>query len=145
MGRIVVGIDRSEEAAAALRWAYDEARLRRATLEVVHAWTGPDASRPASRPAVSLGALKRAASHRLTSVVEETIGPHPEIPVIQTLVNRDPAEALLEDADHAELLVVGTRCQSALNGFFLGSVSQRCLTHAPCPVAVIRPPVTASN
>ncbi len=38
MGVIVVGIDHSEGAKAALRFAHEEARLRQATLRVVHAW-----------------------------------------------------------------------------------------------------------
>src|SRR2546421_3922736 len=38
MGVIVVGVDHSEGAKAALRFALEEARLRRATLRVVHAW-----------------------------------------------------------------------------------------------------------
>lgn len=41
MGRIVVGVDDSPQAAAALRWAITEARLRHAALEVVHAWLVP--------------------------------------------------------------------------------------------------------
>ena len=36
-GRIVVGIDGTEHAAAALRWAAEEAALRSATLVAVHA------------------------------------------------------------------------------------------------------------
>ena len=38
MGLIVVGLDGSAGAKAALRFALEEARLRRATLRVVHAW-----------------------------------------------------------------------------------------------------------
>jgi nucleotide-binding universal stress UspA family protein len=41
MARIVVGIDDSPAATAALRWALEEARLRRATLEIVHTWVFP--------------------------------------------------------------------------------------------------------
>src|SRR5918995_507309 len=39
--KIVVGVDGSEGAAEALRWALGEARLRRAKVLVVHAWTVP--------------------------------------------------------------------------------------------------------
>ena len=38
MGVIVVGVDHSDGAKAALRFALEEARLRQATLRVVHAW-----------------------------------------------------------------------------------------------------------
>jgi hypothetical protein len=40
-GRIAVGIDGSAGSDEALRWALDEARLRHASLDVVHAWTCP--------------------------------------------------------------------------------------------------------
>jgi nucleotide-binding universal stress UspA family protein len=40
-GRIVVGVDGSQGARAALEWAVAEARLRGDTVEVVHAWHAP--------------------------------------------------------------------------------------------------------
>ena len=48
-GKIVVGIDGSEHAAAALRWAAEEAALRTATLEAVHAWTYVPLATPGRR------------------------------------------------------------------------------------------------
>ena len=41
MGRIVVGIDGSEQAVEALRWAIGEARLRGATIDAIDAWNYP--------------------------------------------------------------------------------------------------------
>ena len=41
MARIVVGVDDSRGGRAALAWAVEEAALRHAALEVVHAWTLP--------------------------------------------------------------------------------------------------------
>lgn len=138
MGRIVVGVDQSEGSVAALRWAYNEAKIRGATLDVVHAWTWPDPTDPVRPRRAGWHALKRAASQRLSSVVDEHIGAQPEIPVVTTLVNSDPAHALLADAVDAEMLVVGTRDQRPLDRLVHGSVSRHCVTHAPCPVAVIR-------
>jgi nucleotide-binding universal stress UspA family protein len=45
-GRIVVGVDDSEQAAAALRWALAEGALRGATVEVVHSWSPPLSALP---------------------------------------------------------------------------------------------------
>ena len=46
-GSIVVGIDGTEHASAALRWAAEEAALRQATLVAVHAWTFMPVTTPA--------------------------------------------------------------------------------------------------
>lgn len=52
----------------------------------------------------------------------------------------DPSVELLQavKARQAGLLVIGAQGHSAVEHFFLGSVSQRAITHAPCPVAVVR-------
>ena len=54
------------------------------------------------------------------------------------VIKQDPAQALIEAAAGADLLVVGTRGQSGVTSMLLGSVSQRCVHHAPCPVVVVR-------
>ena len=48
-------------------------------------------------------------------------------------------DVLTEVADAADLLVVGSRGRTGLSSLLLGSVSLRCITYAPCPVAVVRP------
>src|SRR5215470_17798559 len=45
-GRIVVGLDDSVHAAAALRWALAEGALRQTTVEVVHSWPPPVSALP---------------------------------------------------------------------------------------------------
>ncbi|HET7486708.1 MAG TPA: universal stress protein [Acidimicrobiales bacterium] len=140
--RIVVGIDRSPEAVAALRWAYEEARVRGAVLEVVHAWRLPFAGDPAglaAEPRSFLGA----ATHLLSSVVDGELSDHPGVEVVQTLVNGDPAAALIAKGEGADLVVVGSRGHGGFTGLLLGSVSHKVADHAPCPVAIVRPPAAA--
>ena len=61
------------------------------------------------------------------------------LPVLyRTFIKQDPAQALIEAAAGADLLVVGTRGHSGITSMLLGSVSQRCVHHAPCPVVVVR-------
>ena len=49
-----------------------------------------------------------------------------------------PAQVLLDAAESAELLVVGSRGHGGFTGMLLGSVSQYLVTHAQCPVVVVR-------
>jgi len=46
-------------------------------------------------------------------------------------------EALVGTSVGADMLVVGKRGHGGFAGLVLGSVSQHCVQHAPCPVTVI--------
>jgi len=52
----------------------------------------------------------------------------------------DPAEQIVRAArsKHADLIVVGTHGRTGLNRFFVGSVAQRVIASAPCPVVTVR-------
>ena len=133
MSRIVVGVDGSETADAALAWAAGEARLRRAHLDIVHAYTYPvmgdfpvaelDSALVDEAQAVLDGAVARA------DLDDVEFDPRLE---------REPvAMGLVEAAEGADLLVVGSRGRGGFAGLLLGSVSQQCAHHAQCPVVII--------
>jgi nucleotide-binding universal stress UspA family protein len=69
----------------------------------------------------------------------------PGIDVKTKLVHSHPVQALLDEADGAELIVVGSRGRGGFTGMLLGSVSQAVLHHAACPVAVVHPHRTKSD
>lgn len=139
MTRIVVGIDDSPAATDALRWALNEARLRDATLEVVHTWAFPIASElPGGEVSRLVTDLQRAASERLDKVVDGIGGADPNVKVVRRVLEGPAAPILLEAAVGAELLVVGSRGRGGFAGLLLGSVAQQCVHHAPCPVVVVR-------
>lgn len=52
----------------------------------------------------------------------------------------DPAEQIVRAArtKHADLIVLGTHGRTGLNRFFVGSVAQRVIASAPCPVVTVR-------
>ncbi len=145
-GRIVVGVDGSEHATAALRWAVDEAKLRRATVVALHAWTfvppppigSPDLlAVPVGDIAGDLEAERIAAERSLeTALADVEAG----VTIERRLVEGDPAEAILEEASGADLVVVGSRGHGGIKTAFLGSVSNHVIQHAPCPVVVVRIP-----
>jgi nucleotide-binding universal stress UspA family protein len=135
--RIVVGVDGSNSSRSALRWAASEAERMGATLHVVMTWHNPfpDIWVPHVPPATDPLALTRRALER---IVAEVLADHPKLTVEQTATEGAPARVLVEAAEGAELLVVGRRGLGGFAGVMLGSVSLHCVTHAPCPVVVVR-------
>lgn len=142
--RIVVGVDGSEESVAALRWALAEAERRGATLDVVHAWHYPYAActeiTGMAAAALDMDDLASAARAALDHSLEQAGAAHSGVRVEPILVQGAAAPTLVDAAVGADLLVVGTRGRGGFAGLVLGSVSQHCSTHAPCPVVVVPQP-----
>ncbi len=140
-GDVVVGVDGSAGAEAALRWAAEEAGRRQARLAVVRTWWTPIAVPPegvaiAPRDA---GAFVEQARHELGEVTERVLA---DVDPRPAEIGLEPIEApatggLLRRAAGAGLLVVGSRGRGGFAGLLLGSVSQQCAEHAPCPVVVV--------
>lgn len=138
---MVVGIDGSAHGREALRFAFAEARLRGVGLRVVHAWSVP----PLSVAGVGMMPVLEQAHEELRADAEALLGEELEavipdrhgVEIEQLVVEGQPAAALVSAAAGAELLVVGSRGHGSLVGAVLGSVSQQCLHHAPCPVAIV--------
>jgi nucleotide-binding universal stress UspA family protein len=142
MPGIVVGIDGSEHSAQVLEWALKEAALQQEPLAVltVHPvagskWTGDpviyaedqpqeERDRHAAEEAVAK-ALSRLGEARPASVTVEA-------------VSGVPAQELIAASRDADLVVVGSRGGGGFAGLLLGSVSSQVVSHAACPVAVIR-------
>jgi nucleotide-binding universal stress UspA family protein len=75
----------------------------------------------------------------LTRAVSEATAGHPSVRVEARVAEGPAAEALISASHRASLLVVGSRGHGGFVGLLLGSVSQQCVTHAPCPVMVMGP------
>ena len=135
-GRIVIGVDSLPQSRRALSWAVAEAELWGASLDVVHAWLFPLALQE-GRGLTSLDPelLERGSRAILEGAVESvgTVG----IELSPRLVEGEPVPVLTRLAAGADLLVVGSRGHGGFTGRVLGSVSQRCLETAPCPVVVV--------
>jgi nucleotide-binding universal stress UspA family protein len=135
--RIVVGVDGSSASLAALRWAVREAGLRGTTLHVVRAWedaakrVAPYASHacPPDRVEDLLDARQR-----LEDGVTAAVCGAPPVEVTVEIAEGLAARVLLDHADGAEMLVLGS-AGCAPDG--IGPVARACLRHAPCPVVVV--------
>jgi len=139
---VVVGVDPSPAAQAALAVALEEARLRHAVLHAVHAWHFPPdmaSSAGASGTLPPMEEMRNWAEEVLDDALA-AVGVGADVTVIRDAPNGPAAPALERASRGAELLVVGTRGHSRLSGLFLGSVSQYLVVHAACPVLVVHGP-----
>jgi nucleotide-binding universal stress UspA family protein len=139
--RMVVGLDDSETARAALREAADRAWELGAEVEAVIAIRMPDYwadvyAVTAPRPEE----LRERAVTRGREMVAEVLGDPPPVLVRVVAETGSPAEVLVRRSAGAGLLVVGSRSRSRVTGMVLGSVALHCVVHAPCPVLVVHPP-----
>lgn len=143
MSRIVVGIDGSEGSKHALVWAAEEARLRDASLMLIEAWQLPVGAYGgmgwSGIGTEMVEDLRTNTEQRLDEICSEFSAPLEGLTVERKVVNGAAAPALLEAAAGADLLVVGTRGHGGFAGLLLGSVSQQCTHHSPCPVVIIPP------
>ena len=141
---VLVGVDGGEDAAAAVRWAVEEARLRCRPLRLVHAyqWLPPYGSLP-PHPSVldpDAAGVRRAAEAVVAGAVRRAAGLAPDLDVQGVAVEGPPVPVLLAEAELAELVVLASRRLHAVGYVVLGSVGTGLAGHAPCPLVVVRCP-----
>lgn len=139
MPGIVVGLDDSGVSRDALDWAVRQAALEQAPLTVLavrevatSAWGGrqDDDDRPAEE------AARQAAQEAVTRAVAE-LGARPGSVTVRA-VSGQAAPALIDASGDADLVVVGSRGEGGFASRLLGSVSSKVVSHAACPVVVVR-------
>jgi nucleotide-binding universal stress UspA family protein len=142
-GRLVVGIDGSTHADDALRWAVAEAARRGLAVRAVVAHEPPDAwMTPYGVPLIGDSgeireAVEASARTRVESVLRDLDAAQRAVPVEVVAVTGPAAWVLVQEAQHAEMLVVGHRGRGALRSKLLGSVGLSVVLRAPCPVTIV--------
>ena len=135
MEGIIVGVDESPYARAALRWAVDHAGTSGAPITAVMAWGYIDQHHLEPDTGFDPRYSSAIASKVLDELVASAVDPGAVAE--QRAVCDLPARALLDAADGAGLLVVGARGMGGFRGLLLGSVSRQVLHDAACPVTVV--------
>ncbi len=136
--KILVGVDGSENALRAAKTAADLARELQARLFVVVAFEPiPDyLGEPFWEETV---AARLGKAQQILQQALEAAGDVPKGVETEVLEGR-PAEAILEVADtrQVDMIVVGARGQGGLASLLLGSQSHKIISHAKCPVLLVK-------
>jgi nucleotide-binding universal stress UspA family protein len=138
--RILFASDLSKASSKAFAAALALAKTTRASLTILNVLTPLTPMIPGR--AVELERLNREmkleSQRRLTELTAraKTSG----IRAASVMVEGEPARQIVRVArsKRADLIVVGTHGRTGLDKFFLGSVAQRVVTTAPCPVMTVR-------
>jgi nucleotide-binding universal stress UspA family protein len=147
-GLIVVGVDGSESARAALEFALEEAARWSARVRVVTAFHPLDYWPVAYGMASGMIAAptnaqltddgERTARQAVADATEGVGSAARAVPVDVRVVQGHPATTLVDEAAEADLLVVGHRGRGGIASACLGSVGLHCVLHATGPVVVVR-------
>ena len=137
--KLLLAVDGSEHALHAARMAADLARSMKSTeLRIVVAYESipPYLGEPNMQYAID------ARMKDSQSVLEKAVKAVGEIPgkVSTEMLEGSPADAIIDVATtrKSDVIVMGSRGLGRLAGLLLGSTSQKVVSHAPCPVLIVR-------
>jgi nucleotide-binding universal stress UspA family protein len=119
-----------------LEWAVEEARRQPARVTALHAFLFEVALLDRDDVRRWYDMERRAAEAALAKIVEDVPTPA-GVEVDARVVEGHPVNVLIDASQDADLLAVGTRGRGGVAGLLLGSVSQRCVERAHCPVVVV--------
>ena len=146
METIVVGFDGSQPALEALRWAADEAEMRRWNVVLVQSWQEPVLTDVAWVTVWDdLEESKRRVQEDLEALAAEFAAERPTISFSAQLVTGSAGRVLADPESGAAMVVVGARGLGGFSSLLLGSVSRKVAARAPSTVVVVRAPGNAEG
>jgi nucleotide-binding universal stress UspA family protein len=137
--RVVVGV-RDLDQPAALGFAFQEASLRKARLQVVYAWhwflpamrlTGTE------RPGAQASDVSSDAARWLADLIAPWRQKYPDVDVAEDVVYAQPGRVLAGASACGDLVVLGRNSAEDSGGLGMGAVAHAVLNHAHCPVAIV--------
>jgi nucleotide-binding universal stress UspA family protein len=133
---VLVGVDGSSVSELATEIAFDEASRRHVDLIALHAWSNKEL---VEVPGVDWPAVKAEEERLMSEALAGWQERYPDVTVSKLLVCDQPARALVETSQSAQLVVLGSHGRGRLAGTLLGSVSNAVVQSARVPVIVARP------
>ena len=147
LNKILVPVDFSECSDEAFDDALELARRYGAELVVLHVWQPPRMMGPetvfyppeGTRQSV-IHLVEEEARRQTGDFVAVRAAPEPEVRLTTLVEAGIPYATILDIAERedVDLIVMGTHGRSGLSRFFLGSVTEKVVRHAHCPVLTIR-------
>ena len=138
---LIVGYDGSRVATAAADWAADEAVRRQASLTIVGCFTVPVMTDYGiASPVVSpreLESIRHGVQQRLDDVANELAATRPGLSVNACAIQGRARHELVEQAEHADLLVIGSSGTGDSPMYLFGSVAHALIRNSPCPVVLV--------
>jgi nucleotide-binding universal stress UspA family protein len=140
IARVLVGIDGSEQALAAVRAAAADAARRDVPLHIIHAfiWSSLHVNVGSVAPDLPGTGLRHQAEDLLAEAAAEAAKTAPQIRVSAHLIDGAATPVLLEESDPATLLVLGDRGLGGFSGLIIGSVAVHAAAHARSAILVVR-------
>ncbi len=137
--KLLLATDLSEASSAATEQAFDLAGRLGASLLVVSVIDPGSLLLPGGRFHSRIDQVRDRRASIAQSLVER--GRTEGIPVSFLVWDGDPGDMIVSaaEAEHADMVVVGSHGRGAVGRLLLGSVSEHVVRHAPCPVLVVRP------
>lgn len=142
--RVLAPTDFSDSSAPAVRYAAEVAEKFGAELVLLHVVQDltlvvPDVMMPLPVAAPAVEDMVSGAKAGIAKMVEK-LGFQKLAPKAEVRIGAPAAEIVAAAADlKADLLCIGTHGRTGLAHFLLGSVAERIVRHAPCPVLTVRP------
>jgi nucleotide-binding universal stress UspA family protein len=133
---VLVGVDGSSASELATEIAFDEASRRHVDLIALHAWSNKEL---VEVPGVDWPAVKAEEERLMSEALAGWQERYPDVTVSKLLVCDQPARALVETSQSAQLVVLGSHGRGRLAGTLLGSVSNAVVQSVRVPVIVARP------
>lgn len=137
---VVVAVDGSEASKVAVRWAANTANKRGIPLRLAASYTMPQFlyAEGMVPPQELFDDLQAETMEKVDEARSLAHGVAPELKIGHTIAEGSPIDMLLDMSRDVTMIVMGSRGLGGLSGMVMGSVSAAVVSHAACPVVVVR-------